>query len=83
MPNIYVTRKIPEVGLAMLREKGFTLDISEKDGVLTKEELLDALRAKPYDGVLSLLTDTINADVYDAVPTAKIFHEAHQVILLW
>ena len=73
MPNIYVTRKIPEVGLAMLREKGFTLDISEKDGVLTKEELLDALRAKPYDGVLSLLTDTINADVYDAVPTAKIF----------
>src|SRR3989338_332809 len=73
MKNIYVTGKIPEVGLAMLREKGFSLDISEKDGVLTKEELLDALRVKPYDGVLSLLTETINADVYDVVPTAKIF----------
>ena len=73
MPTIYVTRKIPELGLAMLRDKGFTLDVSEKDGVLTKEELLGALRAKPYDGVLSLLTDTINAEVYDAVPTAKIF----------
>ncbi len=73
MPTIYVTRLIPELGLAMLRDKGFTLDVSTKDGVLTKEELLGALRAKPYDGVLSLLTDTINAEVYDAVPTAKIF----------
>ncbi len=73
MPTIYVTRKIPELGLSMLREKGFTLDVSEKDGVLTKEELLGALRSKPYDGVLSLLTDTINGEIFDAVPSAKIF----------
>ncbi len=73
MPTIYVTRRIPELGLSMLRDKGFTLDVSEKDGVLTKAELLAALAAKPYDGVLSLLTDTINAEVFDAVPTAKIF----------
>lgn len=73
MPTIYVTRRIPEIGIQMLKEKGFTLDISEKDGVLTKEELLGALAAKPYDGVLSLLTDTINGEVFDAVPTAKIF----------
>jgi lactate dehydrogenase-like 2-hydroxyacid dehydrogenase len=57
----------------MLREKGFTLDISEKDGVLSKEELLSALRSKPYDGVLCLLTDAINGEVFDAVPSAKIF----------
>jgi len=73
MPHIYVTRRIPEIGLSMLRDKGFTLDVSEKDGVLTKEELLSALRAKPYDGVLCLLTDTINAEVFDAVSSAKIF----------
>jgi lactate dehydrogenase-like 2-hydroxyacid dehydrogenase len=73
MPTIYVTRLIPENGLQMLREKGFTLDVSEKDGVLTKEELLGALKAKPYDGVLCLLTDTINAETFAAVPTAKIF----------
>ena len=73
MPTIYVTRKIPEVGLAMLRAKGFTLDISEKDGVLTKEELLSALRQKPYDGALCLLTDSINGETFDAVPSAKIF----------
>lgn len=73
MPIIYVTRQIPENGLAMLREKGFTLDVSDKDGVLSKEELLGALAAKPYDGVLCLLTDTINGETFDAVPTAKIF----------
>lgn len=73
MPTIYVTRKIPENGLAMLREKGFTLDVSDKDGVLTKEELLGALKSKPYDGVLCLLTDTINGETFDAVPSAKIF----------
>ncbi len=70
---IYVTRRIPEIGLKMLEEKGFTLDVSEKDGVLTKEELLGALKAKPYDGVLCLLTDTINGETFDAVPSAKIF----------
>lgn len=73
MPTIYVTRKIPDVGLAMLREKGFMLDVSTKDGVLTKDELLKALHAKPYDGVLCLLTDTIAGETFDAVPSARIF----------
>lgn len=73
MALIYVTRRIPEVGLTMLESAGHTLDISPKDGVLTRAELLAALKAKPYDAVLCLLTDTIDAEVFDAVPTAKVF----------
>ncbi|MDO8620524.1 MAG: D-glycerate dehydrogenase [bacterium] len=73
MTTIYVTRKIPDAGLAPLKEKGFELDISSKDRPLTKRELLKALKKKPYDGVLSLLTDTIDGEVFDAVPSAKIF----------
>ncbi len=73
MSLTYVTRKIPEIGITMLKEKGHDVEVSEKDGVLTKEELLSALKAKPYDAVLCLLTDTINGEVFDAVPTAKIF----------
>ncbi len=73
MALIYVTRHIPEVGLTMLKEAGHTLDVSTKDGVLTRDELLTALRAKPYDAVVSLLTDQIDGEVFDAVPTAKIF----------
>src|SRR3989338_7827267 len=73
MTRIYVTRKIPDVGLSMLREKGFELDISPKDRPLSKRELIRALKKKPYDGVLALLTDTIDADVFNVAPSAKIF----------
>lgn len=73
MPKIYATRKIPDVGCSMLQKKGFELDVNPKDRPLSKRELIKALRRKPYDGVLCLLTDTIDAEVFDAVPTAKIF----------
>ncbi len=73
MPKIFVTRKIPESGLVLLRAKGYEFDVSPKDGVLTAEELISALSQKPYDAVLCLLTDKINAAVFAAVPTAKIF----------
>jgi len=72
--KVYVTRKIPERGIAMLKEKGYEVDVSEKDGVLTKNELATALRTKPYDAVLCLLTDTIDKDAFNATaPSVKIF----------
>jgi len=73
MAQIYVTRHIPDIGINMLRAAGHTVDVSTKDGVLTSDELKAALTAKPYDAVVSLLTDTINKDVFAMVPTAKIF----------
>lgn len=71
--NIFITRKIPEAGVKMLQGKDYEIDISEKDGVLTKEELISALRQKPYDAVLCLLTDKIDAGIFNAAPKAKIF----------
>ena len=73
MAKIYVTRHIPEVGIDMLKDAGHEVEVSKKDGVLGKEELISALQEKPYDAVLCLLTDQIDAEVFDAVPTAKIF----------
>lgn len=73
MALIYITRHIPEIGINLLRAAGHTVDVSTKDGVLTPAELTHALSAKPYDAVICLLTDTINADVFASVPTAKIF----------
>ncbi len=73
MPQIYVTRKIPEVGIKMLRDKGYSIDINTKDRPLTKKELLKVLKAKKYDAVLSLLTDQIDAEVMDVSPSTKIF----------
>jgi len=73
MPSIYVTRKIPDAGVKMLQEKGYEVDVSEKDGVLTRDELIEALKQKEYDAVLCLLTDKIDGEVFDAAPKAKIF----------
>ncbi len=72
MALIFVTRKIPEVGLRWMREGGHELVVSEKDGVLTPEELREALAARPYDGVVSLLTDTIDASILEVAPQVKI-----------
>ncbi len=66
--KVYVTRQIPAVGLEMLENAGFELKVSEKDGVLTKQELIDALREYQPEALLCLLTDTIDAEVFDAAP---------------
>ena len=73
MANIYVTRKIPEAGINLLKEAGHDVDVSDKDGVLTKEELIEALKEKEYDAVLCLLTDKIDGDIFEAAASAKIF----------
>ncbi len=73
MKRIYVTRMIPEVGIKMLTDKGYKVDVSKKSRPLTKEELIKALQKKKYDAVLTLLTDPIDAEVMDAAPTVKIY----------
>jgi len=73
MGKIYITRHIPEVGIEMLKDAGHEVIVSKKDGVLSKEELIDELQKEEYEAVLCLLTDQIDKDVYDAAPKAVIF----------
>lgn len=73
MKKIYVTRRIPDIGISLLTEKGYEVDINPDNRPHTKEELMNAVSKKPYDAVLTLLTDQIDGDIFDAVPTAKIF----------
>ena len=73
MKKVFITRKIPDIGISMLKNRGYEVDVSPHDRPLTKNELIDFLRKKPYDAVLTLLTDVIDAEVYDAAPTVKIF----------
>jgi len=71
--TIFVTRQIPEVGISMLREKGYIVDVREKSSVPSSKELIKALKNKPYDAVVTLLTDKVDALLFDVAPTAKIF----------
>lgn len=73
MKQIYITRKIPEAGLKLLREKGIAFDMGESKNPPTEKEIIRALRKKPYDGVISFLTDKLDKNVFDACPTAKVF----------
>jgi len=69
--KVYITRKIPEAGIKLLKEKGYEVEISDFDGVLPREKLLEKVR--DADAILSLLTDKINAEVFDAAgPQLKI-----------
>lgn len=70
--KIYITREIPEVAEHLLRDAGHIVEVSAKSDLLTHEELLaELVRAQP-DAVISLLTDSMNASVFDAVPSIKI-----------
>ena len=70
---IYITRKIPEAGLKILKEKGISFDIGNSKVPPTEKELIRALKKKPYDGVISFLTDKLNKNIFNACPTAKVF----------
>lgn len=64
--KIFVTRKIPERGLALLRQNGHDVAVSPNDRALAREELVEFLSKGRYDAVLCLLTDKIDAGVFDA-----------------
>ncbi len=71
--KVYVTQRIENIGIKMLQDKGYEVDVNPENKILTKDELISALQAKPYDAVICMLTNHIDGEVFDAVPTAKIF----------
>jgi len=71
--HIYITRKIPEAGLKLLRDNDISFDMGTKKTPPSKKEIIKALKKKQYDGVISFLTDTLDAEVFDACPTSKIY----------
>ena len=71
--RIYITRRIPESGLKLLKEKGIEFDMGTDKLPPSKKFLIKALKKKPYDGVIAFLTDHIDKEICDACPTAKVF----------
>ena len=61
-PKVFVTRVIPEKGLGIIREY-CEVDVWQNELPPTRDELLQRVRG--IDGLLSLLTDTIDSEVMD------------------
>ncbi|MGE5678619.1 MAG: 2-hydroxyacid dehydrogenase [Pseudomonadota bacterium] len=69
--KVFVTRQIPEASMTELKQQ-FDVTVNPDDRVLSREELLAGV--KGMDAVLCLLTDTIDAEVFDAAgPQCRIF----------
>ena len=73
MATIFVTEKIPDSGIALLKDAGHTVLVSAKDGALTHDELVASLHESDPEAVLCTLNDKITTDVFEAAPRAKIF----------
>jgi lactate dehydrogenase-like 2-hydroxyacid dehydrogenase len=71
--KVYITRKIPDAGIQILKEKGYEIDINPDNRPLSKLELISILKSKDYDAVLTLLTDVIDKEVMESAPTVKIY----------
>jgi len=69
-PKVYVTRKIPEPGLAIVKAAA---DVSawEREDVPPPRDVLQR-EAADADGLLSLLTDSIDAALMDTAPRLKV-----------
>lgn len=73
MSTIFATRNIPDEGLRLLAAAKHRVVVSPHDRVLTKDELIAALRQHKPDALLCLLTDTIDAAVLEAgAPALKV-----------
>lgn len=65
MMKIFITRHIPDAGLAMLRKKkSLHVTVSPQDHAISRRKLLRGVRGA--DVLLSILTDRIDAEVMDA-----------------
>lgn len=65
MFKIFITRKIPETGIKLLKQKRYRVKISPYNRALKKDEIIGM--GKNSDALLCLLTDKIDGKVMDGI----------------
>lgn len=67
--KVFVARKIPDIGIELLKKQGFDVEVNG-DKILSKKELIKKIKGK--DALLCLLTDKIDKEVLSSAPNLKI-----------
>ena len=67
--NVYVTRKIPAESILILEAVCDVVEVNPQDRALTREEFLHQVQGR--DGLLCLLTETIDDEALDAAAGIK------------
>lgn len=68
-PKVFLTREIPERGFSRVREH-FEVDLWMDEAPPPKSVIIE--RVRDVDALVSMLTDPIDAEVYDAAPKLRI-----------
>ncbi len=68
-PKVYVTRELPEKGMKIILER-FDAEVWPEYGPPPRKEIL--MKVKDVDALVTLLTDKIDTEVFDAAPRLKI-----------
>ncbi|MDC0335926.1 D-glycerate dehydrogenase [Pseudodesulfovibrio sp.] len=68
--KVYLTRMIPQEGIDLLRRVA-DVDINPHDQPVPRDQLLRKMDIGKYDGVMGLLTDTIDGEFFDACPNLR------------
>lgn len=68
--KVFVSQRIFPEGLEILENAGLEIDLNDVNTPLPKKEFI--ARLQKADGLVCLLTDTVDAEVLDSVPNLKI-----------
>ncbi len=68
-PKIFLTRELPPESMRILSEAS-ELTYNQEDRVLSKQEIIRGVR--DADGLLCLLTDSIDEEILEAAPNLKV-----------
>ena len=68
--KIFISREIPEIGIELLKNKGFEVSVYKKDQPIPKNELKKAI--KNCDGLISMLSDKIDKEIIDSIKNCKV-----------
>src|SRR5215210_7918289 len=70
MALIFITRRLPGDPQERIAREGHDVDVWEGELPPSREELLD--RAKRAEGLITLLTERVDAELLDALPNLKV-----------
>jgi glyoxylate reductase len=68
--KVYVTRQIPQLGIDLLVENGFEVEVFEEDKPIPNQMLLE--KVKNVDALLPFLTDAVTKEVIENAANLKI-----------
>jgi glyoxylate reductase len=73
MKKILITREIEKSGIKILEDNGFQVKVNTDEKIPTQDEIIKMLNENQYDAVVTLLTDKVDAAIFDATPNTKLF----------